>query len=159
MRSRKCAYLIEIGLKIEKKFSHDFMGLFHSMWEKTPLKSGCCAARECSALLSDSCPGIDENVEMGLREKKERFRSLKRFTQEKESIFPHCKKKVCFLKQTFKKSNKKRRESFFDNSITYKVDKERTIFLLNHLIGFCWLISFFIRSQNLFSQRGALSLF
>ena len=72
---------------------------------------------------------------MGLREKKERFRSLKRFTQEKESIFPHCKKKVCFLKQTFKKSNKKRRESFFDNSITYKVDKERTI-------------SFFAKSSN-----------
>ena len=49
--------------------------------------------RAANALLSDSCPGIDENVEMGLREKKERFRSLKRFTQEKESIFPHCKAK------------------------------------------------------------------
>ena len=94
MRSRKCAYLIEIGLKIEKKFSHDFMGLFHSMWEKTPLKSG--LLRCARMLLSDSCPGIDENVEMGLREKKERFRSLKRFTQEKESIFPHCKKKFAF---------------------------------------------------------------
>ena len=68
-----------------------FYGAFSLNVGKNTFEVGLLRAN--APLLSDSCPGIDENVEMGLREKKERFRSLKRFTQEKESIFPHCKKK------------------------------------------------------------------
>ena len=67
-------------------------------------------------MLSDSWPGIDENVEMGLREKKERFSSFKRFTPEK-SLFFHCT-----MAKT-SRSNKKDLKGFFDNlrssSITY----------------------------------------
>ena len=87
----KCIHLIEIW---DPKYSHDFTGL---------LNVGKNTFEVCFRfflpppllllfwMLSDSWPGIDENVEMGLREKKERFSSFKRFTQ--ESIFPlHCKK-------------------------------------------------------------------
>ena len=58
-------------------------------------------------MLSDSWPGIDENVEMGLREKKERFSSFKRFTPEK-SLFFHCTmaKTLLFPLEVIKKISK-----------------------------------------------------
>ena len=76
-------------------------------------------------MLSDSWPGIDENVEMGLREKKERFSSFKRFTPEK-SLFFHCT-----MAKT-SRSNKKDLKGFFDNlrssSITYNEIRKGLLF-------------------------------